>query len=49
MRYFGSNIKQMVNNLVVGYTDNGPEDAPAIIFIHGFPLNKTMWDNQGMR
>lgn len=46
MRYFGSNIKQMVNNLVVGYTDNGPEDAPAIIFIHGFPLNKTMWDNQ---
>jgi len=46
MRYFGSNIKLMVNNLVVSYTDQGPEEAPVIIFIHGFPLNKTMWDNQ---
>jgi len=46
MHYFGNNIKLMVNNLVVSYTDNGPENAPVIIFIHGFPLNKTMWDNQ---
>jgi len=46
MRYFGSNIMLMVNNHVVSYTDNGPEDAPIIIFIHGFPLNKTMWDSQ---
>ena len=46
MRYFGNNIKTLVNNLVVSYTDNGPDEAPVIIFIHGFPLNKTMWDNQ---
>jgi len=46
MRYFGSNIKLVVNNLVVSYTDQGSEEAPVIIFIHGFPLNKTMWDNQ---
>lgn len=46
MHYFGNNIKILVNNLVVSYTDNGPEEAPVIIFIHGFPLNKTLWDNQ---
>lgn len=46
MRYFGNNIKTLVNNLVVSYTDEGPDEAPVIIFIHGFPLNKTMWDNQ---
>lgn len=46
MRYFGSNIKLLVNNIVVNYTDQGADDAPVIIFIHGFPLNKTMWDNQ---
>ena len=46
MRYFGNNIKLLVNNLVVSYTDNGSEEAPVIIFIHGFPLTKTMWDRQ---
>jgi len=46
MRYIGKDIKLMVNDLMVNYTDLGPDDAPVIIFIHGFPLNKTMWDNQ---
>jgi len=46
MRYFGNNIKLFVNNLVVSYTDQGSDNAPVIIFIHGFPLNKTMWNNQ---
>ena len=46
MRYFGNNIKLMVNNLMVNYTDQGADDAPVIIFIHGFPLNKTMWNKQ---
>lgn len=46
MRYFGNNIKTFINNLMVSYTDNGSDEAPVIIFIHGFPLNKTMWDNQ---
>jgi len=46
MRYFGNDIKLFVNNLVVSYTDQGSDDAPVIIFIHGFPLNKTMWNYQ---
>ena len=46
MRYSGSNLKLMVNNMQVNYTDMGPDEAPVIIFIHGFPLDKSMWDNQ---
>lgn len=46
MRYSGNNIKILINSLVVSYTDQGLEDGSVIIFIHGFPLNKTMWDNQ---
>lgn len=46
MRYSGNNIKTLVNKLWVSYTDEGADDAPVIIFIHGFPLNKSMWDNQ---
>lgn len=46
MRYSGNNIKLMVNDLMINYTDEGPEEAPVIIFIHGFPLNLTMWEKQ---
>jgi 3-oxoadipate enol-lactonase len=46
MRSIGNNINTSINNLSVGYNDHGPDDAPAIIFIHGFPLNKSMWDVQ---
>ena len=46
MRYSGNNIKLMVDNMMVNYTDAGPEDAPVIICIHGFPLNMFMWDKQ---
>jgi 3-oxoadipate enol-lactonase len=46
MRYFGNNISLIVNDMVVSYSDLGPDDAPIIIFIHGFPLNKTMWNEQ---
>jgi 3-oxoadipate enol-lactonase len=46
MRYFGKNIKLIVNSLMISYTDAGPDDAPVIIFIHGFPLNKSMWNKQ---
>lgn len=46
MRYSGNNIKLMVNDMMVNYTDAGPEEAPVIIFIHGFPLNLTMWNKQ---
>lgn len=46
MRHKGSNINLTVNNITVSYNDEGPEGAPMIIFIHGFPLNKSMWDKQ---
>ncbi len=41
-----TNVEMIVNNLTVSYTDEGPVEAPVIIFIHGFPLNKSMWDSQ---
>ena len=46
MRHIGNNISISINNLSVSYNDHGPDDAPVIIFIHGFPLNKSMWDIQ---
>src|SRR5688572_6835454 len=46
MRRIGNNIGMVINNLRVSYNDQGPDDAPVIIFIHGFPLNKSMWDMQ---
>src|ERR1035437_1083328 len=46
MHYSGNNIKLMVNNMVINYTDEGHEEAPVIIFIHGFPLNMSMWNIQ---
>lgn len=46
MRYFGNNIKIFANNIAISYTDEGPDEAPVLIFIHGFPLNKSMWDKQ---
>ena len=38
-----TNVTTVINNLTVSYTDEGPVEAPAVIFIHGFPLNKSMW------
>jgi pimeloyl-ACP methyl ester carboxylesterase len=46
MRRIGNNISITINNLLVSYNDHGPDDAPVIIFIHGFPLNKSMWEKQ---
>jgi len=46
MRNTGKNLKLVVNNLTVSYHDEGPIDAPTIIFIHGFPFNKSMWEPQ---
>jgi pimeloyl-ACP methyl ester carboxylesterase len=45
-RRIGNKISITINNLTVSYSDHGPDDAPVIIFIHGFPLNKSMWDRQ---
>jgi len=46
MRDLGNNIKMTVNNLTISYNDEGQDGAPVIIFIHGFPFNKSMWKNQ---
>jgi pimeloyl-ACP methyl ester carboxylesterase len=46
MRRTGNNINLTLNSLTVSYSDHGPDDAPVIIFIHGFPLNKSMWYSQ---
>ena len=46
MRRIGHNIRITLNRLTVSYNDYGPENAPVIIFIHGFPFNKSMWDGQ---
>lgn len=46
MRITGNNIEATINGLKVSYNDRGPDHAPVIIFIHGFPLDKSMWDGQ---
>jgi 3-oxoadipate enol-lactonase len=46
MRQTGNNLKIKVNDINVSYNDEGQEESQLIIFIHGFPLNKSMWDNQ---
>lgn len=46
MRYIGTDIEITVNKHTVSYTDEGPDNAPVIILIHGFPLNKSMWNKQ---
>ena len=46
MRYVGINMELTVNNHTVSYTDEGPDNAPVIILIHGFPFNKSMWNKQ---
>lgn len=46
MRNSGKNIKITANNITLSYSDEGPENVPVIIFIHGFPFNKEMWNSQ---
>ena len=39
-------MDKILNNLKISYNNEGPDGAPVIIFIHGFPLNKSMWNKQ---
>jgi 3-oxoadipate enol-lactonase len=41
-----TNLKVTIHNHSLSYTDEGDKDAPAILFIHGFPFNKSMWAEQ---
>jgi len=45
MRYIGNN-RISVNNHTISYNDEGPDEAPVVILIHGFPFNKAMWNKQ---
>ena len=46
MRELGNNIRITINDLAVSYNDEGKTGDPVIIFIHGFPFNKSMWNKQ---
>lgn len=46
MRNEQYNITISINNLDVSYSDNELDGVPVIIFVHGFPLNKSMWNKQ---
>lgn len=35
-----------INDIEFAYISEGPKDAETILFIHGFPLNKSMWTHQ---
>ncbi len=41
----GYNLSITINNLEISYNDVGEGEIP-IIFIHGFPFDKTMWQRQ---
>jgi len=46
MHHLENHIRIPINNLKVSYTDEGKNGARVIIFIHGFPFNKSMWNMQ---
>jgi len=46
MHYSEKSLTITINNLTVSFIDEGPTNSPTIIFIHGFPLNKLMWEKQ---
>ena len=46
MHYLEKSLTLTSYNQTVSYIDEGVNTASTIIFIHGFPLNKTMWNKQ---
>ena len=46
MQYTEKKLTIITNNQTVSYLDEGSIKTPTIIFIHGFPLNKSMWNKQ---
>lgn len=39
-------LYKVVNGVSIAYTDNGNSGDIPVIFIHGFPLDKTIWEDQ---
>lgn len=46
MHYSEKSLTITANNQTVSYIDEGLVNASSIILIHGFPLNKAMWNKQ---
>jgi 3-oxoadipate enol-lactonase len=46
MRSTGFEISVKAHDITVCYNDIGGVDKPIIIFIHGFPFNKSTWNDQ---
>lgn len=46
MHYSENSLTITTTNQTISYIDEGSFNAPTIIFIHGFPLNKAMWNKQ---
>lgn len=46
MAYAENKLTITINDQTVSYIDEGQTNSLTIIFIHGFPLNKTMWHKQ---
>ena len=41
-----NDMRISVNDIMLSYSDKGKKGAPSVIFIHGFPFNKSMWNMQ---
>lgn len=46
MEYTEKLLTITANKQIISYIDEGVDHASTIILIHGFPLNKTMWNKQ---
>jgi pimeloyl-ACP methyl ester carboxylesterase len=46
MKNIESSQKIIVNNVIINYIAMGDASKPTVIFIHGFPFNKYMWQAQ---
>lgn len=46
MQHSGQEIEIQVNDILVSYNEAGDKKNPAVIFIHGFPFDKSMWNGQ---
>ena len=46
MQKHDNEILVKINDITVSYAENPKLGVPTVIFIHGFPFNKTMWNAQ---
>src|SRR5690242_11057982 len=46
MKPSGAELEITVRDLTISYNDVGDKIKPVVIFIHGFPFDKNMWNMQ---